>query len=384
MTATLISNIGELVTNSDKDLGILNNAALVIDNGKVAWVGAAKSAPSADNEIDANGGCVTPGFVDSHTHLIFAGDRSKDYEARMSGSSYTTGGINTTVTAVRAATDDELRANAKRLIEQARASGTTTIEIKSGYGLDVETEARILRIAKEFSSETTFLGAHVIPKEQASTRDEYLKLVKGKMLDTCAPYSKWIDVFCDKNAFTVDEAREILIAGIAKGLRGRIHGNQLGDTGGAELAAELKLASVDHCTHISDKTIDSLAANNVVATLLPGAEFFTRSPYPDARRFLQAGVTVALASDCNPGSSYITSMAIVISLAVREMHMSPKEALYAATMGGAAALQREDVGHLSEGANADLIIWDAPSYLHIPYRMGEINSQTIIGGDERI
>ena len=377
MTATLISNIGELVTNSDKDLGILNNAALVIDNGKVAWVGAAKSAPSADNEIDANGGSVTPGFVDSHTHLIFAGDRSKDYEARMSGSSYATGGINTTVAAVRAATDDELRANAKRLIEQARASGTTTIEIKSGYGLDVETEARILRIAKEFSSETTFLGAHVVPKEQASTRDKYLKLVTGKMLDTCAPYSKWIDVFCDKNAFTVDEAREILIAGIAKGLRGRIHGNQLGDTGGAELAAELKLASVDHCTHISDKTIDSLAANNVVATLLPGAEFFTRSPYPDARRFLQAGVTVALASDCNPGSSYITSMAIVISLAVREMHMSPKEALYAATMGGAAALQREDVGHLSEGANADLIIWDAPSYLHIPYRMGEIPKRVI-------
>ncbi|MFM7949310.1 MAG: imidazolonepropionase [Actinomycetales bacterium] len=379
MTATLISNIGELVTNSDKDLGILNNAALVIDNGKVAWVGAAKSAPSADKKIDANGGCVTPGFVDSHTHLIFAGDRSKDYEARMSGSSYATGGINTTVTAVRAATDDELRANAKRLIEQARASGTTTIEIKSGYGLDVETEARILRIAKEFSSETTFLGAHVVPKEQASTRDEYLKLIKGKMLDTCAPYSKWIDVFCDKNAFTVDEAREILIAGIAKGLRGRIHGNQLGDTGGADLAAELKLASVDHCTHISDKTIDSLAANNVVATLLPGAEFFTRSPYPDARRFLRAGVTVALASDCNPGSSYITSMAIVISLAVREMHMSPKEALYAATMGGAAALQREDVGHLSEGANADLIIWDAPNYLHIPYRMGEIKSQVFTG-----
>jgi imidazolonepropionase len=199
------------------------------------------------------------------------------------------------------------------------------------------------------------------------------------MLDSCAPYSKWIDVFCDKNAFTVDEAREILTAGIAKGLRGRIHGNQLGDTGGADLAAELKLASVDHCTHISDKTIDSLAANNVVATLLPGAEFFTRSPYPDARRFLQAGVTVALASDCNPGSSYITSMAIVISLAVREMHMSPKEALYAATMGGAAALQREDVGHLSVGANADLIIWDAPSYLHIPYRMGEIKSQVFTG-----
>ena len=383
MTATLISNIGELVTNSDKELGIIKDAALVFENNKVIWVGENTKAPAADKVIDAKNGTVTPGFVDSHTHAIFAGDRSKDYEARMSGTSYSAGGINTTVAATRSASDEELRANTKQIVDRARQSGTTTIEIKSGYGLNVETEAKLLRIANEFTEETTFLGAHVVPKEMSDARADYINLVKSKMLDACAPHAKWIDVFCDKSAFSVDEAREILKAGIAKGLKGRIHGNQLGDTGGADLAAELKLASVDHCTHISDKTIDSLAASNVVATLLPGAEFFTKSPYPDGKRFLDAGVTVALASDCNPGSSYIYSMPVVLSLAVREMNLTPAQAFYAATMGGAMALQRNDVGHLKIGAKADLVIWDAPSYLHISYRMGEITTQTI-GGDERI
>ncbi len=376
MTATLISNIGELVTNSDKELGIIKNAALVFENNRVIWVGENTKAPAADKVIDAKNGTVTPGFVDSHTHAIFAGDRSKDYEARMSGTSYSAGGINTTVAATRSASDEELRANTKQIVDRARQSGTTTIEIKSGYGLDVETEAKLLRIANEFTEETTFLGAHVVPKEMSDARADYINLVKSKMLDACAPHAKWIDVFCDKSAFSVDEAREILKAGIAKGLKGRIHGNQLGDTGGADLAAELKLASVDHCTHISDKTIDSLAASNVVATLLPGAEFFTKSPYPDGKRFLDAGVTVALASDCNPGSSYIYSMPVVLSLAVREMNLTPAQAFYAATMGGAKALQRSDIGHLTVGAKADLVIWDAPSYLHISYRMGEINSFT--------
>ena len=377
MTSTLISNIGELVTNSDKKLGLINNAALVIENGKVVWVGATSKAPGADSRIDAEGGCVTPGFVDSHTHLVFSGDRSKDYEARMSGASYATGGINTTVAATRAASDDELRSNLKQRLNLMRESGITTVEIKSGYGLDIETEARILKIAREFTTETTFLGAHVVPKEFAERRGEYIDLVKGKMLDACAPNSKWIDVFCDQGAFTVDEAREIINAGIAKGLKGRIHGNQLGDTGGAELAAELGLASVDHCTYISNSTIERLAAQKVVATLLPGAEFFTRSPYPNARRFLDAGVEIALATDCNPGSSYLTSMPIAISIAIREMNLNPMEALYAATRGGATALQREDLGHLSIGATANLVIWGAPSYLHIPYRMGVISNRVI-------
>lgn len=377
MTATLVSNIGELVTNSDKDLGIIKDAALVFENNKVIWIGENKKAPAADKSIDANHGTVTPGFVDSHTHAIFAGDRSKDYEARMAGTSYSAGGINTTVAATRAASDDELRENTKKIINQARQAGTTTIEIKSGYGLDLETEVRLLKIAKEFTEETTFLGAHVVPKEMADSRADYIDLVKTQMLDACTPYAKWIDVFCDKTAFTVEEAREILKAGIAKGLTGRIHGNQLGDTGGADLAAELKLASVDHCTHISDKTLDALAENSVVATLLPGAEFFTKSPYPDGKRFLDAGVTLALASDCNPGSSYISAMPVVLSLAIREMNLTPAQALYAATIGGAKALQRKDIGHLQIGSRADLVIWDAPSYLHIPYRMGEIPRQVI-------
>ncbi len=384
MTATLVSNIGELVTNSDKELGIIKDAALVFENNKVIWIGENRNAPAADKSIDAKNGTVTPGFVDSHTHAIFAGDRSKDYEARMSGTSYSAGGINTTVAATRAASDDELRENTKKIIDQARQAGTTTIEIKSGYGLDLETEVRLLKIAKEFTEETTFLGAHVVPKEIANSRADYIELVKNQMLDACLPYAKWIDVFCDKTAFSVEEAREILKAGIAKGLKGRIHGNQLGDTGGADLAAELKLASVDHCTHISDQTLEALAENNVVATLLPGAEFFTKSPYPDGKRFLDAGVTVALASDCNPGSSYISAMPVVLSLAVREMNLTPAQALYAATMGGAKALKRDDIGNLTVGARADFVIWDAPSYLHIPYRMGEISCQVISGGDERI
>jgi imidazolonepropionase len=372
MTATLVSNIGELVTNSDKELGIIKDAALVFENNKVIWIGENRNAPAADKSIDAKNGTVTPGFVDSHTHAIFAGDRSKDYEARMSGTSYSAGGINTTVAATRAASDDELRENTKKIIDQARQAGTTTIEIKSGYGLDLETEVRLLKIAKEFTEETTFLGAHVVPKEMANSRADYIELVKNQMLDACLPHAKWIDVFCDKTAFSVEEAREILKAGIAKGLKGRIHGNQLGDTGGADLAAELKLASVDHCTHVSDQTLGALAENNVVATLLPGAEFFTKSPYPDGKRFLDAGVIVALASDCNPGSSYISAMPVVLSLAVREMNLTPAQALYAATMGGAKALKRDELGHLTVGAKADFVIWDAPSHLHIPYRMGEI------------
>ena len=380
MSSTLVSNIAELVTNSNPDLGIINDAAFVIENGKVVWVGSAKSAPATDSKIDARGGTVTPGFVDSHTHAVFAGDRSADYLARMSGGSYSSGGINTTVQATRSATVEELRTQTRRIVEQARSSGTTTLEIKSGYGLDIATEKKILKVAREFTTETTFLGAHVVPKD-AKSRDEYVNLVKGEMLDACVDLAKWIDVFCDSSAFTVDEARDILKAGIAKGLKGRIHGNQLGDTGGADLAAELKLASVDHCTHVSDKTLEALAANGVVATLLPGAEFFTRSPYPDARRYFKAGVTVALASDCNPGSSFMTSMPVIMSMAVRDMHFTPAQALYAATMGGAKALQRADIGHLTIGAKADFVLWDAPSHLHIPYRMGEIAADVHISHD---
>ncbi|MEN9679027.1 MAG: hypothetical protein RLZ57_156 [Actinomycetota bacterium] len=371
MSSRLIKNIGQLITNSDENLGIINNAALVVDGGKVVWIGENSKAPSSDTAIDANQGVVAPGFVDSHTHAVFAGDRHKDYVARMSGEKYASGGIKTTVAATRAASKVELTAHTKSIVDRARKSGTTTIEIKSGYGLDVETEKKILEVAKEFTTETTYLGAHVVPN--GIDRNDYLKLVTGEMLDACAPLAKWIDVFCDSGAFTVDEAREIIKAGQAKGLIGRIHGNQLGESGGAELAAEMKLASVDHCTFVTDAALEKLASAGVVATLLPGAEFFTKSKYPDAKRYFAVGVKVALATDCNPGSSYLTSMPIVMSLAIREMGFTPAQAFYSATKVGADALQRNDIGHLTVGAKADINIWNCPSFEHIAYRMGEID-----------
>lgn len=380
MSSIIISNIGQLITNSDQNLGIMNDAALVIENGKVQWVGENKLAPTADNLIDADGGVVTPGFVDSHTHAVFAGDRSKDYVARMAGVKYATGGIKTTVAATRSATLEELKTHTKKLLGKCKSHGTTTIEIKSGYGLDLESEVKILQVAQSFTEETTFLGAHVIPAEYENNRDGYINLVKGEMLDAVLPHAKWIDVFCDQGAFTVDEAREILKTGIAKGLLGRIHGNQLGDTGGAELAIELNLASVDHATVVSETTIEALANSEVVTTFLPGAEFFTKSNYPNVKRYFELGAKVALATDCNPGSSFLTSMPVVMSLAIREMGFTPEQALYAATMGGAAALKRSDIGHLQVGANADLTIWSAPTYEHIPYRFGEIECQVLSTG----
>ena len=380
MSSIIISNIGQLITNSDQNLGIINDAALVIENDKVQWVGENKLAPAADKLIDADGGVVTPGFVDSHTHAVFAGDRSKDYVARMAGVKYATGGIKTTVAATRSATLEELKTHTKKLLGKCKSQGTTTIEIKSGYGLDLESEVKILQVAQSFTEETTFLGAHVIPAEYENNRDGYINLVKGEMLNAVLPHAKWIDVFCDQGAFTVDETREILKTGIAKGLLGRIHGNQLGDTGGAELAIELNLASVDHATVVSEKTIEALANSEVVTTFLPGAEFFTKSNYPNVKRYFELGAKVALATDCNPGSSFLTSMPVVMSLAIREMGFTPEQALYAATMGGAAALKRSDIGHLQVGANADLAIWRAPTYEHIPYRFGEIECQVLSTG----
>ena len=365
MTTTLVDNIGLLVTHED-GRPERTNAALVIEDGVVAWVG--EGSPAADERIDAGGRCVIPGFVDSHSHLVFAGDRSDEFEARMAGRAYEAGGIRRTVAATRAATDDELLANARHLVAEARAQGTTTIEIKSGYGLSVADEERSVRLAAQLTPEVTFLGAHVVPA--GADRDEYVDLVVGEMLDACAPHSRWIDVFCETGAFTVDESRRILTAGIARGLGARVHAGQLGESGGVQLAVELGAASVDHCTYLSIADVEALAGSETVATLLPGVEFSTRHPFPDARRLLDAGVAVALASDCNPGSSFTSSMPLMIALAVREMGMTPAEALAAATRGGAAALRRADVGHLRVGARADLVILDAPSYVHLAYRPG--------------
>jgi len=365
MTTTLVDNIGLLVTH-DADRPERANAALVIEDGVVAWVG--EGSPAADERIDAGGRCVIPGFVDSHSHLVFAGDRADEFEARMAGRRYEAGGIRRTVAATRGATDDELLANARRLVAEARAQGTTTIEIKSGYGLSVADEERSVRLAATLTPEVTFLGAHVVPS--GVERDEYVDLVVGEMLDACAPHARWIDVFCETGAFTVEESRRILTAGISRGLGARVHAAQLGESEGVRLAVELGAASVDHCTYLSDQDVDALAGGSTVATLLPGVEFSTKHPYPDARRLLDAGAAVALASDCNPGSSFTTSMPLMIALAVREMGMTPAEALAAATLGGAAALRRTDVGHLRVGARADLVLLDAPTYVHLAYRPG--------------
>jgi imidazolonepropionase len=369
-----ITNIGSLVTNDTSlgagILGEIENAALVIDDGKVSWVGQSSNAPDADESIDAQGMGVIPGFVDSHAHMVFAGDRSKEFEARMNGEKYSAGGIKSTVAKTRAASDAELEANFLSLQYEMVRSGITTFESKSGYGLSVQDEARSLAIAAKHTTETTFLGAHVVPEDYAGRADEYVELVTGEMLQEVLPHAKWIDVFCDTGAFDVDQSRAVLKAGIAKGLKPRIHANQLAAGGGVQLAVELDCASADHCTHLSASDIDALAGSNTVATLLPGAEFSTRAIYPDAKRLFAAGVSVALATDCNPGSSFTTSMSFCIAVAIRDMGFSPEQAMWSATMGGAKALRRSDVGSLAIGANADLAILDAPSFRHLGYRPG--------------
>jgi len=371
----LITGIGELVTNDPSvgdgsPLGIVHNAAVVVDRFTVGWVGESSRAPAADTSHDVGGRAVIPGFVDSHSHLVFAGDRAQEFSARMTGTPYTAGGINATVAATRAASDEQLAATVARHVAEMRRQGTTTVEIKSGYGLTVHDEARGLAIARQATRETTFLGAHVVPPEYVDDPAGYVDLVTGPMLDACAPHAKWIDVFCERGAFDVDQARAILQAGKAKRLGGRLHANQLGHGPGVQLACEMSLIAVDHCTYLSDEDVSALAESGTTATLLPGVEFSTRSPYPDARRLLDAGCNVALASDCNPGSCYTSSMPLCIALAVREMRMTPAEALLAATRGGANALRRDEVGHLQVGARADLVVLDAPSYLHLAYQPG--------------
>jgi imidazolonepropionase len=365
----LIDHIGTLVTN-DPELGTIRDAALVFEGGEVVWAGPRAEIPQGTpgERFDAQGRAVIPGFVDSHGHLVFAGDRAEEFAARMAGTPYSAGGIRTTVQATRAASDAQLGANVDRLVAEALRSGTTTVETKSGYGLTVHDERRSLIVAEPRTQETTFLGAHVVPPEHDA--DAYVDLVKGAMLDACAPHARWIDVFCEEGAFDGEQTRAILTAGIARGLTPRVHANQLRHGPGIQLAVELGAASADHCTHVTDADIDALANSDTVATLLPGAEFSTRAPYPDARRLLDAGVTVALAADCNPGSSYTTSIPFCIAIAVRDMRMTPDEAVWAATKGGARALRRDDIGHLAPGARADAVLLDAPSHIHLAYRPG--------------
>ncbi|MEV7578866.1 MULTISPECIES: imidazolonepropionase [unclassified Microbacterium] len=373
MTTTLITGIGELTTNVAAEgdpSGTLRDAAVLVDGERIAWVGPSAGAPAADEVVDARGRAVIPGFVDSHSHLVFGGDRAAEFEARMAGQRYAAGGIRSTVQATRAASDDELRSRLRGFIEELRTQGTTTVEIKSGYGLAVAEEERLVRLAAEVTPEVTFLGAHVVPVEYADDPDAYVDLVVGPMLDACAPHSRWIDVFCETGAFTVTQSRRILEAGIARGLAPRVHASQLGPGDGVRMAVELGAASVDHGTYLTDADVAALAASDTVLTLLPGVEFSTRQPYPDARGLLDAGVTVALACDTNPGSSFTSSMAFCIAIAVRDMGMTTAEAVWAATAGGARALRRDDIGRIAPGARADLVLLDAPSRVHLAYRPG--------------
>jgi imidazolonepropionase len=375
--STLITNIGELVTNTPAGPGgaagefaALRDAALVIEDGTVAWTGPVSRAPAADERIDCGGRAVLPGFVDSHAHLVFAGERSAEFAARMAGRPYQAGGIRATVAATRAATPAELRAGLHRLASEMLRQGTTTFECKSGYGLTLESERRSVALASEVTPEVTYLGAHVVPPEYEGDTAGYVELVCGPMLAACAPHARWVDVFIEEGAFGPDEAHTVLAAGKAAGLMPRVHANQLGHGPGVQVAVAAGAASADHCTFLTDADVAALASSETVATLLPGAEFSTRHPYPDARRLLAAGVTVALATDCNPGSSFTSSMPLCIALAVREMGMTAGEAVWAATAGGARALRRSDVGHLGVGARADLVLLDAPSHVYLAYRPG--------------
>lgn len=396
MTRTLFTNIGQLVTNDPRHhtsggratekLGLIDDAALVVDDDTITWVGTARAAEVSgghdiDKVVDCGGRAVIPGFVDSHSHLVFAGDRASEFEARMSGAPYSAGGIRSTVAATRGASEGELATLLAVRAAELLSQGTTTFETKSGYHLDVDGEPLACRLAHAVTDEVTFLGAHVVPAEYGGrghddvvvlgTRDDYLDLVCGPMLEAASAHARWVDVFCDEGAFTVAEARRVLEAGMRAGLVPRLHAAQLEPNSEAiALGVELGCASIDHCTYLTDDDVALLAGSTTVVTLLPGVEFSTRQPYPDARRLIDAGVTVALSTDCNPGSSYTSSMAFCVSVAVRDMGMTVPEAVWAATAGGAAALRRTDVGRLVVGARADLVELDAPSYVHLAYRPG--------------
>lgn len=390
VVSSAVDHIGLLVTNTqalgDGRLGLVRDAAVVMEGGVVVAIEPAGTV-EADEVIDAGGRCVIPGFVDSHTHLVFAGDRSEEFTARMAGKSYDGGGIRVTTEATRRTGADRLRELLAARVAEAHRAGITTLEIKSGYGLDVETEIRLLEVAGHYTDEVTFLGAHLTPAEFEGKTDEYLDLVCGPMLEAAAPLARWIDVFCERGAFDEVQSRRVLEAGRAKGLGLRVHGNQLGQGPGVRLAIEMGAASVDHCTYLAADDIEALAGSDTVATCLPITDFSTRQSYPPGRALIDAGVTVALATNCNPGSSYSTSMSLAIALAVREMHLTIDEAVWSATAGGAAALRRTDIGCLAPGSRADAVMLDAPSYTHLAYRPGvPLVWKTIRGGrttDER-
>jgi imidazolonepropionase len=380
VSSLLVDRIGRLVSWDAEAPS--SDAALVLAEGRVVWSGPRTQAPPCDRRLDADGGCVLPGFVDSHTHLVFGGDRAEEFQARLAGAAYAAGGIATTVAATRATPTAELARRAHRLADEALRSGTTTLEVKSGYGLTVADELRCLQAAAAVTPHRTLLGAHVVP--DGTTAAEYVDLVAGPMTAACAGQATGVDAFCERGAFDAEQCRQVLLAGAALGLTVHVHANQLGPGPGAQLAAALGAASADHCTHLSDGDLTALRDADVTAVLVPAAEFSTRSVYAPARRLLDAGVTVALATDCNPGTSFTTSMPFVIALACRELGMSPTEAVRAATLGGASALRQDEVGHLRPGARADLIVLDAPAESWLAYRPGVDLLRHVVRGGELV
>lgn len=376
--STLFTGISELRTVSD--LGTVQDAAIVVTDGVIEWIGAASSAPACDDAIDLEGRAVLPGWVDSHTHMIFDGDRAAEFEARISGGSYEAGGIAVTMAATRTAGSERLTQLLDQRIAAAHAGGTTTLETKTGYGLSVESEAEAARIAATRIEDVTFLGAHLVPP--GADAEEYTQLVCGDMLDAVAPYCTWIDVFCERGAFNEDQSRRVLQAGLDKGLVPRVHGNQLGLGPGVALAVEVGAASVDHVNFVTDQDIELLASSNTVATALPACDLSTRAPLTPLRQLIDAGVTVAIASNLNPGTSYTSSMNFCVGTAVLQQHLSLDEAIEAATLGGAKALRRQPLdegrdttgrpgkGSLVVGAAADFHVLDTPHAVDLAYRPG--------------
>ena len=388
-TATLFTNIGELRTVSD--LGTLHDAALVAEDGIITWVGAAADAPACDTQVDLEGRAVLPGWVDSHTHMIFDGDRAAEFEARMAGQDYAAGGIAITMNATRAASPERLRELLDARVHAAHLGGTTSLETKTGYGLDVESEALAAQLAADAVGDVTFLGAHVVPP--GADPEDYVDLVTGDMLDAVAPHVQWIDVFCERGAFTEDQSRRVLRAGQERGLGVRVHGNQLGEGAGVALAVELGAASVDHVNYLTDADVEALAGSDTVATVLPACDLSTRQPLAPARRLLDAGATVAIASNLNPGTSYTSSMNFCVGTAVLQMGLSLDEAIRAATWGGARALWRHDVrsgkdrtgrpavGTLVPGAACDLHVLDTSHAIDLAYRPGmPLTHSTYVAG----
>ncbi|HWD84786.1 MAG TPA: imidazolonepropionase [Solirubrobacteraceae bacterium] len=383
MSSLVIDRIGLLVTGDaaqgEGPLGLVREAALVIEDGRVAAI--ERPGAAADERFDAEGRCVMPGFVDSHTHLVFAGDRGEEFVRRMAGQPYAAGGILTTVADTLRTPDSQLQAAARVRRQEGLRAGITHVEVKSGYALEVEGEARLCRIAAGLTDDVTFLGAHAVPPAYAGRADEYVSLVCGEMLEACRPHARWIDVFCEEGAFDAEQSRAVLEAGRRAGLALRVHANQLGPGPGVRLAVEMGAASADHCTYLEDEDLDALAGSDTVATFLPATDFATRQPYPDARRAIDAGVSVALATNTNPGSSYTTAMGFCLALAVRDMGMTIEEAVLAATAGGARALRRHDIGRLAPGCRADAAVLAAPSPAHFAYRPGvPIVAATVAAG----